>query len=304
MINKILIALTLACWCLSTKAQEVTTNIVVIPDHLTFSGQIDKYPISMNLYLHGRDRREGTGRRIFGTYQYQKTGVPIDLVGEIYMTSHLVEGKVKVTEATLSLSELNEEGQKTATFSGILKGKEFNGRWKKISEQSFLEVKLKKTSLAPLKRGNNATFEVSIGDISYSLPFTDHYPCTPELDTSRWLVQGDTAFVLATFSYMTNCVCRNRGNCGCGLEKYLVYLVASTKEKRVLEYANYKIHSCEDAIDFYLAKDGRPIDIKDVRLDSLGELILEINYIRNSIDYQYTLKKNDMKEGFKLKANE
>ena len=298
---KKLLWVALLSWSFAATCQPITTSISVIPDHLTLSGTVGQYPINMNLFLYQKDKTYGTGKRMVGTYQYLKTNVPIDLVGEIYLRSQLVNGQVQVTEVDLILFELNEEGQKAAKFVGTIKGNTFTGSWQKTASSSKLTVTMRKTSVTPLKRTKNAVFEVNTGSVSYALNLGGEYDCIPKLDTTQSYSDGEAMYVLTTFSYATNCQCRNRGSCGCGVEQYVAYLVASITDYHVLEYAVYNVHSCANAIESSFFQDGRAIDVESIDLHTFKDIAFEVYDIQNDKETSYVLAREKMVEGFLAK---
>ncbi len=126
--NPILMIIPLLMMFLSTSLLSQTENTNEKDfTYIKLTGTISNYPIVMDLLKEGAE--------LYGSYYYVKSGLPLYLNGEID------------DKGVFSITERNEKGETTGTFSGQLsKGMVFTGDWINYKTDKSLPFKLEKSS--------------------------------------------------------------------------------------------------------------------------------------------------------------
>jgi len=271
--------------------QEINARFVLHPEYSEFKGMIgDKYPITMIIYpVQGF---------AYGFYYYDKIKKPISLRGKIDYIYGFINNCYYEKE-TLELFEYDQNNNINATFRGeILNKSIFKGIWEGNGKD--LPFELKRTSFNYISSVYNYIFEVKIDSSVYAFDFSKNFEYEPKIDTYLYKKIDEKYYLLFSVSYFSKGVCVYQGNCGCGLESFLLYLTidkkANLKSQQILYY-----ESCLYGVNSIFEKDGsRLFSISDVDFNNFKNLFLETSYPREGKEMRYLLNSECLECGFQL----
>lgn len=143
--RNIIIIVTLLCIFRTVFSQDIEKTS--FSTELVGSGTIStelKIKMSLNLIDRIHYSSDGchvkTTRQVIGTYQYEKNGGSINLLGEITLWT-LGEGETEKTD--FKLFELNDNFEKIAEFEGAFSDTNFVGTWTLLSSKRSLPFLIK-----------------------------------------------------------------------------------------------------------------------------------------------------------------
>lgn len=281
---------------LDGSCQDITSRFVEIPDYVEFKGAIDsKYNITMLLYTNYKFA--------FGKYYYDKIKEEIPLNGNIIRAFGYVND-VYFEKENVELIEYDNSNNKRAQFKGeIINNSIFRGNWLDYSKNKTLPFELKVSNFKPLTKFDRYSLELKIDSSIYCFNISKNFVYRPKVDTLIHTHRGNKYYCLLFVSYPSSGGCYGRGNCGCGLEQYLIYLSINkdidSQNEQVLYY-----ESCLGSITsdhrIFTDKENWFNVISKFDLNNFERYVLKISDIQNKQEKVYELKSDCLECGFQI----
>ena len=283
------------------KTQDISINFIAIPDFIEFEGTIDsKQKIHLSLFFEGSFA--------FGKYSYIDTYESFTLKGYVGIGDGYVEINVIEYEPSDKWPAIYNNTPK-AIWSGYIKNGIFSGDWTNLKSNIKLPFVLNKLNLKNNLAYTKFCIETKINDKVFINDFTTdtYYQCKPSIDYKWNLIKGDDYYILLSASHFSKCAAYDRGNCGSGIERFLIFQHLNIKTNLQMQQI-IQFESCENfhknltlAIDDNLSNaysDNNDNNMKEFNLKNFSSLKL----IADSSEY--TLQSCNLNSGFVLKKRE
>lgn len=278
---------------LNCYSQDISARFIERPDYAEFKGTIDStYEITMLIYP--------SGKLVFGKYSYDKIGKEISLKGSIkYKYGYI--NSVYYEKEELEIIEYDENENKKAVFKGeIIDKSTFKGIWTNLTTGKTLPFELKRSSYNSISKIYGYILEVKIDSIEYTFDFSKQIEFQPKIDSLIYKNVNEKYYCLYFISYKSKGDCYDRGNCGCGDERFIVFLTidknANSQFHQVLFY-----ESCLYSKQGSFKKDGRSFsEISGFDLNSFDSYNIQIDDIKKSKEMIFELKSQCLDCGFRV----
>jgi hypothetical protein len=279
---------------LRNKPHNISIGFVPVPDYIEFEGTMEtKGMINLVMYT---DYDKAYGKY----YYHNEPDVIISFkgyfgIGWDFANIELIEySKSNYIDAVSNNSP-------QAILSGVIRNNLLIGEWKDLKSNKILPFKLFKKNF---KRGisyrryyletkiNNAVF---INDFKTELDAK----CPPKLDKYFFKNIGYDNYLLIFISHYTNCSGSEYGNCGAGMERFLIYQHLNSKINLQLQQI-IQFESCITDNNLSIIVDDNSPNGSD------DDMIKKLNFNDFSCIYlvsdtlTYTLQNKDLNSGFVL----
>lgn len=270
------------------KSQEIKFNFIELDDvrnDKTYSGFIDKYPITMTLFNHGNE--------IYGSYFYEKVKIPIKISGNI---TKYKGSSILVVKDGLTLKEFENNNPRAIINAGITEDG-ITGYWEDIKTKKKLSIRLTRINHEVTDIWTRYLFEARLKNQSIGFDYSENFRYKPTIDEVYKFKKENVDYFLLLASYPSRGEFNDRTYCGAGIEEFLIFLGINDKFEPTFNQV-IQIFSCIKNIgtEYNGNSDGFSLSLKDSNIKNFDKLKLVIS--DNETTSTYELDSKNLELGF------